>query len=141
MKRSDCAHMYRKRTGFLFKKKVTMQREEPGGGYYTAQQGAHTCDRTVPGSGLYLNTGVECVATVGICDYAHHLIKSHTAYVLNPVKVANYTSNLLSASSLVASSTTRNEYPLMTRQACTSTPSSQRLCVNLCWAGGTVWPY
>lgn len=118
-----------------------MQREEPGGVYYTAHQGARNCDRMVPGSGLCLNTGVGCVAPVRICGYSHHLIKSHTASVLSPVKVADCTSNLLSARFLVASSTTRNVCPLMTRQACTSTPSSQKLCVNLCWTGGAAWPY
>lgn len=142
MKGSDCVRMYRKRIDFSFKKKVTMQREKPGAKYYTAEQGAHNCGRTVPGSGLCLNTGVGCVTPVEICDYSYHVIKSHTANLLNPVKVTNYTSNLLvTASCLVASSTTRNAYPLMTRQARTSTPSSWRLCVNLCWASDSAWPY
>lgn len=74
-----------------------MWREKRGGKYYTAQQGegAHNCNRTVPGSALCLSRGVGCVTSVQICDYSHHLIKSHIANLLSPAKVTDYTSSLL----------------------------------------------
>lgn len=100
-----------------------MRREKPGGKYYTAQQGARNCNRTVPGSGLCLNTGVGCVTSVEICDCSHHLIKSHIANLLSPTKVTDYTSNLLVTESyLLALSTTRNGCCLVARRAHTNPP-------------------
>lgn len=89
-----------------------MWRGKRGGKYYTAQQGegARYCNRTVPGSSLCLNTGVGCVTSVQICDYSHHLIKSHIANLPSRAKVTDYTSSLLvTGSFLVASGTTGNK--------------------------------
>lgn len=120
-----------------------MWREKRGGKYYTAQrgEGAHDCNRTVPGSALCLNRGVGCVTSVQTCDYSHHLIKSHIANLLSPVKVTDYTSNLLvTGGSLVALSTTWSKCPFMARWTHANTPS-QRLCIHLHWAGGSPCPF
>lgn len=113
-----------------------MWREKRGGKYYTARQGegAHNYNRTVPGSPLCLNTGVGCVTSVQICDYSHHLIKSHIANLLSPAKVTNYTSNLhVTGSFLVASSTTGNKCPFVTRWTHANTPSQRLHSFVLCW--------
>lgn len=107
-----------------------MGREKRGGKYYTAQQGegAHNCNRTVPGSPLCLTTGVGCRTSVQVCDYSHHLIKSHIANLLSPAKVTDYTSNLLvTGSFLVASSTTGNKCLLVTRLDSCQHPFSETL--------------
>lgn len=88
--------------------------------------------RQFPGSPLRLNTGVGCVTSVQICDYSHHLIKSHIDNLLSPAKVTDCTSNLLiTGSFLVTSSTTEKKWPFMARWSHASIPS-QRLCVHLC---------
>lgn len=95
----------------------------------------------VPDSGLCLKTGVGCVTSVEIGDCSHHLIKSHISNFLNPTKVTDNTSSPRVAESyLVALSTMRSMCPRAAGQAHTSTPSSQRLCAHLRWAGGAAWP-
>lgn len=137
-------YMYSKRTDFLHLKRKSQcgEKKEEGNTTLPSEEKEHMIVtgqfQDLP---CVLNRGVGCVTSVQTCDYSHHLIKSHIANLLSPVKVTDYTSNLLvTGGSLVALSTTWSKCPFMARWTHANTPS-QRLCIHLHWAGGSPCPF